>query len=197
MTQEKGRIVINSPYTEPSQHLEYKGEGHFEITQGRRPSGFWIEAVRRGKIVREFKQLSLVNTIRPKVKEWREAGYPECTNITRDLLYHWHDRTVRQDTPFFWCQLEAIETLIYLAETHEGFAILIADDGSEFQRICTKLCTGGGKTIVMAMLIAWQVCNFASYPTNKHYTRNFLVVAPNLTVKSRLNVLIPNTRENY
>lgn len=194
MTQEKGRVVINSPYTEPSQHLEYIGEGHFDVAQGRRRSGFWIE---RSEDKREFYPLDLVNRIRPLIKSWRESGYPESTNITRELLSHWHDRSARYDTPFFWCQLEAIETLIFLAETHSGGAVMFGDDGSPFRRICTKLCTGGGKTIVMAMLIAWQVCNFAGNPTDKRYTRNFLVVAPNLTVKKRLEVLLPNVDGNY
>ena len=198
MSGEKGRVVINSPYVEPSQHLEYRGEGHFEVVEGRRPAGFWVEIEKRGGIVREFKAIPRVDDIRRKVKEWRDAGYPESTNVTRELLTHWHDRTVRQDTPFFWCQTEAIETLIFLAETKAGHATLIPDDGSEFQRICTKLCTGGGKTIVMSMLIAWQVCNCATYPgLSELYTRNVLVVAPNITVRDRLRVLKPNEAGNY
>ena len=192
MTQEKGRVVINSPYTEPTQHLKYTGGGHFETEKGRRRSGFWIEGKND---VREFVPIDKVNEIRAKVKEWREAGYPEATNVTRELLAHWHDRTARYETPFFWCQLEAIETLIFLAETHSG--VTVADDGSPFDRICTKLCTGGGKTIVMAMLIAWQVCNSVNYPLIEDYTRNFLIVAPNLTVRSRLDVLKPNHKDNY
>lgn len=200
MTQEKGRVVINSPYVEPSQHLDYKGEGHFKTEPGRRPAGFWFERETRRGIVREFKEIPRVDEIRGKVRAWRMAGYPESTNITRELLTHWHDRTAREDTPFFWCQLEAIETLIFLAETKEGRATLafLPDDGSAFRRLCTKLCTGGGKTIVMSMLIAWQVCNCVSYPgLSERYTRNVLVVAPNITVKKRLDVLKPNEPGNY
>ena len=198
MTQEKGRVVINSPYVEPSKHLEYVGEGHFRVADGRRPAGFWFERETRRGIVREFKAIPRVDDIRGNVKAWRMAGYPESTNVTRELLTHWHDRTVREDTPFFWCQLEAAETLVWLSETKEGRATIVPDDGSGFQRYCTKLCTGGGKTIVMSMLIAWQVCNCASYPgLSERYTRNVLVVAPNITVKSRLDVLKPNEPGNY
>ena len=190
---DKKQIVINSPYTEPSQYLKYHDDTErFTTETGRRPSGFWIE---RRNETREFFPIKKVNEIRPLVKAWRESGYAESTDITRELLSHWHDRRAREDTPFFWCQLEAIETLIFLAETHSG--VIVADDGSPFDRICTKLCTGGGKTIVMSMLIAWQVCNFAENPAGENYTRNFLIVAPNLTVKKRLEVLIPNTPENY
>ena len=96
MTHDKGQIVINSPYTEPSQHLEYKGEGHFDVAQGRRRSGFWIDG-KDGK--REFYTIDLVNRIRPMVKEWRESGYPGATDITRGLLSHWHERGAREDTP--------------------------------------------------------------------------------------------------
>ena len=192
---EKGRIVINSPYKEPSQYFRYHDDtGKFTVEDGRRPSGFWIE---RRNETREFFPIDKVNEIRPLVKSWRESGYDGATDITRELLSHWHDRRAREDTPFFWCQLEAIETLIFLAETHAGKSVIVADDGSPFDRICTKLCTGGGKTLVMSMLIAWQVCNFAENPSSENYTRNFLIVAPNLTVRDRLRVLIPNTPDNY
>ncbi len=190
---DKKQIVINSPYTEPGQYFRYHDDtGGFTTETGRRPSGFWIE---RRNETREFWPIKKVNEIRPLVKSWRESGYADSTDITRELLYHWHDRDMRKDMPFFWCQLEAIETLIFLAETHSG--VIVADDGSPFDRICTKLCTGGGKTLVMSMLIAWQVCNFAENPANENYTRNFLIVAPNLTVRDRLGVLIPNSKDNY
>ncbi|MBQ4430448.1 MAG: hypothetical protein II877_03010, partial [Synergistaceae bacterium] len=144
---DKKQIVINSPYTEPGQYFRYHNDTEkFTVEDGRRPSGFWIE---RRNETREFWPIDLVNRIRPLVKSWRESGYAESTDITRELLSHWHDRTARDYTPFFWCQLEAIETLIFLAETHAGHAVFVADDGSPFERICTKLCTGGGKTLVM------------------------------------------------
>ena len=182
-----GRIIINSPYSEPSKHLFYEGEGHFSVKEGRRPSGFYVE---HKDLKREFIDLPLVNEIRSQVKSWREAGWPGSRGTTRELLEHWHDRTARHEKPFFWCQIEAVETLVWLSETGEGRekAASITGDGGSFTRLCTKLCTGGGKTVVMAMLIAWQACSSV---------RNFLVVAPNLTVKDRLRVLDPSTPENY
>lgn len=58
--------------------------------------------------------MPLVNALRDNVRKWREAGYPGATNVTRDLLLHWWrgDRARR----LFFCQLEAVETIIYLAE---------------------------------------------------------------------------------
>ena len=53
------------------------------------------------------------------------------------------------------------------------------------------MATGSGKTLVMAMLIAWQVLNKVAYPQDTRYAKNIFIVAPGLTVKSRLQVLIP------
>ncbi|MGH9394177.1 MAG: DEAD/DEAH box helicase, partial [Terriglobales bacterium] len=57
--------------------------------------------------------------------------------------------------------------------------------------------TGAGKTTVMAMLIAWQVLNKVADPRDKRFTKHVLVVAPGLTVKSRLQVLQPAGEDNY
>ena len=193
------QVIINSPYDEPNQYWRYnRDRKDFDLTEGRRPSGYFV-AKKNSKNDDEgvFIELELVNRIRPRVREWRMNDYPEVTDMTRRLIHHWNDRNVRPDTPFFFCQLDAIETLIFLSETHEGRNILIPDDGSTFRRICTKLCTGGGKTIVMAMLIAWQVCNAVSYPRDKRFTKNILIVSPNLTVKRRLEVLKSGGKNYY
>ncbi len=99
----------------------------------------------------------------------------------------------------FFCQLEAIETLIWLVEAPESEkqGIKITGDGSPFQRLCSKMATGSGKTIVMAMLIAWQTINKVTYPKETKFSKNFLVIAPGLTVKSRLQVLYPSNEKNY
>jgi type III restriction enzyme len=44
------------------------------------------------------------------------------------------------------------------------------------------MATGSGKTVAMAMLIAWQILNKIS--------KYFLIVAPKLTVKRRPKVLL-------
>ena len=79
----------------------------------------------------------------------------------------------------------------------ERQGIEIPGDGGPFVRWCTKLATGGGKTNVMAMLIAWQVLNKVVYPLDKRYSKNVLVVAPGLTVRSRLEVLQPDGPGNF
>ena len=195
------KLIINSAYKEPELHWKYNLQRRsFELAEGRRSAGYIIADPNATRTDDQgiFKELDLVNKIRPRVKQWRENGYPGVTGITKRLLEHWHDKDARE-YPFFWCQLDAVETLIWLVEAPaaEKVGISIPSDGGDFQRICTKLCTGGGKTILMAMLIAWQVTNKVTYPQDKRFSKNVLVVAPGLTVKSRLQVLYTGGEENY
>jgi len=53
-----------------------------------------------------------------------------------------------------------------------------------------KMATGAGKTTVMAMLIAWQTLNTLRSPTS-NFSRGFLVIAPGITIKDRVRVLLP------
>ena len=195
------KLIINSAYREPTAHWKYNLETHhFERTQGRRPAGYVVAGQERNAYNDQgrFVERPLVNKIRPRVKAWREAGYPGVTGTTRRLLAHWHDNAARQ-YPFFFCQLDAMETLIWLTEAADAdkVGIDIPGDGGAFRRICTKMCTGSGKTTVMAMLIAWQVCNKVAYPQDRRFTKNVFIVAPGLTVRSRLAVLQPGGESNY
>lgn len=49
----------------------------------------------------------------------------------------------------------------------------------------------------MAMIIAWQTINAVRRPNSQKFTRGFLIVAPGLTIKDRLRVLLPNDTESY
>ena len=124
-----------------------------------------------------FVELPLVNQIRPRVEAWREADYPGASGITKRLLQHWRDTEQRDSNRrFFFCQLEAIETLIWLTEAPESerVGIKVPGDGGPFTRLCCKMATGSGKTILMAMLIAWQVLNKVTYPQDKRFSKNIL-----------------------
>jgi type III restriction enzyme len=60
------------------------------------------------------------------------------------------------------------------------------------------MATGSGKTTVMAMIITWQVLNALTYPKSpRKYSSAVFLVAPGLTVKSRLQVLMPGHENNY
>lgn len=195
------QLIINSAYREPTQHWKYDLNGQtFVREEGRRPAGYFIagQGYNQYNDIGQFIELPLVNRIRPRVKAWREAGYPGVTGVTRKLLDHWNDKDARQ-YPFFYCQMDAIETLIWLTEAPdaEKVGIDIPSDGGAFRRLCTKLCTGGGKTTVMAMLIAWMICNKVTYPQDKRFTKYVFIVAPGLTVKGRLQVLQTGGDDNY
>ena len=108
----------------------------------------------------------MVNKIRSRVKTWQEAGYPGVTSITRRLLEYWTDPEESGERDFFFCQLEAAKTLIWLTEApqSEKVGLEIPCDGGDFPRLCAKMATGTGKTVVMAMVIAWQILNKATFP---------------------------------
>jgi len=195
------KLIINSAYRVPQAHWKYNiNTQSFDKAQGRRPAGYFVagQGSNAYNDIGRFIELPLVNDIRGRVKAWRGVGYPGVTGVTKKLLEHWSDKEARQNR-FFWCQKDAMETLIWLVESSpaERVGIHIPGDGGAFSRICTKLCTGGGKTTVMAMLIAWQVCNKAAYPQDKRFSKNVFIVAPGLTVKSRLQVLLTGGENNY
>src|SRR5437660_1794533 len=62
----------------------------------------------------------LVNRLRLAVHSWREKGYPGTTITTRRLLQFWFEEdhlSGESDAFTFWfCQREAIETLVYVYE---------------------------------------------------------------------------------
>ncbi len=196
------RLIINSPYEEPQRYWHYDRERRtFELVEGRRPAGY-VVATPGSKSFDDpgiFVEIPLVNQIRPRVKAWREAGYPGVTSITKRLLEYWHDPEEFDRRRFFFCQLEAVETLIWLTEAPpaERVGIEIPGDGGDFDRRCCKMATGTGKTIVMAMVIAWHILNKVANPQDGRFSKNVLVIAPGLTVKKRLAVLEPAAENNY
>lgn len=196
------RLVINSPYEEPSRHWRYdRDRFEFTLEERRRASGYMVKtgAATTDEDPGDFVELPLVNRIRKRVGDWRAAGWPGATGVTRRLLEHWTDPEERETRRFFFCQLEAAETLIWLTEAPvaERVGIEIPSDGGGFQRLCAKMATGSGKTVVMAMVIAWQVLNKTAYPRDPRFSRDVLVIAPGLTVKRRLEVLVPSNPANY
>ena len=194
MVEQIEQLIINSPFEPPAHHWKYERETQqFKLADGRRPAGYVI-ATEDSQTFDDpgvFVELPEVTKIRERVDQWRERGYPGATGISKRLLEFWTDPEEREDRRFFFCQLEAIETLMWWAEAPpaEKQGITITGDGGEFERLCCKMATGAGKTVVMAMAIAWQVINKVTYPQDARFAKNVFVVAPGLTVKSRLKVL--------
>ena len=125
---------------------------------------------------------------------------------TARLLHHWRHHATTGIRPFF-CQVEAVETAIWLIEAAPRSAtgrrflehLRSANERSnpDLDRLGLKLATGAGKTTVMAMLIAWQTINAVRHPGSRRFTRGFLVVTPGLTIRDRLRVLQPNDPDSY
>ena len=106
------------------------------------------------------------------------------TPETQRLLQHWRSHEFSSFRPFF-CQVEAAETVIWLAEVAPGLretgrqrldylANASREANPELVRWALKMATGAGKTTVMAMLIAWQTVNAVRRPrSNSVYARVF------------------------
>src|ERR1700733_2845309 len=228
-----GRPILNSPYEYPSRYweLDEHGQPTQQIIENRRRAEFITPipqprkrkapAAQRQLVYDEGKGLStekqqyeatsaVINELRIQVDQWRNFPNPNDWKVTPDtqrLLQHWRHHKFSDVRPFF-CQIEAVETAIWLTEvapqmgkTGKRFLEHLADANNganpELMRLALKLATGAGKTTVMAMIIAWQTINAVRQPGSSRFTRGFLVVTPGLTIRDRLRVLQPNDPDSY
>lgn len=213
--------VITSPFEEPARHFRFDDDGITnEIVEGRRPSCYFIPIPPPKKKMSKQEELQFeqesyfkhsrkrenefINYLRGQVGIWRKRGYPGVTETTRRLLAYWSDPA--REKKLFFCQTEALETAIYLTEAARKSGDNFAENelirlneqaNSSLQRIAFKMATGSGKTVVMAMLIAWNVLNKAASPQNALFSDAFLVVTPGITIRDRLRVLLPTDPDNY
>jgi type III restriction enzyme len=227
------RPILNSPYEYPLRYWELDDQGQptQQIIESRRKAEFITpipkprkrkqSATQADLVFDEGKGLStekqqydptsvVINELRYFVDQWRALPNPNDWKVTPDtqrLLQHWRHHKFSDIRPFF-CQIEAVETAIWLTEvapqmgkTGKGFLEHLADANNaanpELLRLALKLATGAGKTTVMAMIIAWQTINAVRQPGSSRFTRGFLVVTPGLTIKDRLRVLQPNDPDSY
>lgn len=151
----------------------------------------------------------MINDLRAEVDAWRGLLSASDWNVTPEtarLLDHWRSYPFTGVRPFF-CQIEAVQTAIWLTEVapkrerwkQKYLGHLTAanrEANPELPRLALKLATGAGKTTVMAMLIALQTVNAVRRPGSQ-FSKGFLLVAPGLTNRYRLNVLIPNDPYDY
>lgn len=233
--------ILCNPFEEPARHWVYDTQtGAAREESGRRPASYWFKTQRTGSAQtsllaeEERDDLPLVNLLREDVRRWRAARYDKATAVTRQLLGHWFrsDRARR----LFFCQREAVETVIYLNEilasgrsgfrakprlSQDDYRALMAGSHPSFLgdrepkvfptlvdpataqgpaalvRYGCKMATGSGKTVVMAMLIAWALCNRSRDPDDERFPSAALVVCPNLTIFERLQVLRTDSEHNY
>ncbi|GHT81543.1 restriction endonuclease [Betaproteobacteria bacterium] len=232
--------ILNSPYGYPGRHWELDSTGL--------PTGVIIENRRRAEFItpipkprkqkslslelfdetqglsqggQKYDPISIINEVRRHVDAWRNlpSSAWQVTPETARLLQHWRRHEFQGIRPFF-CQIEAVETAIWLTEVapklkaqesqskkasaSKSITTLLASIENSSQeanpgllRIALKLATGAGKTTVMALIIAWQTINAVRQPDSKKFTKGFLIVAPGITIKDRLRVLQPNDPDSY
>ncbi len=218
--------ILNTPYAPPTRH--------WELDARRRPTGKIVNTRREAKYTtavpmakgsdpglfaegdaskaQKHDPMPIINEIRGRVKAWRRLPPERCgvTPTTARLLRHWREHDFQARRPFF-CQVEAAETAIWLAEVagcpgggaaaHQDVRHHIQGANEyanpELYRIALKLATGAGKTTVMAMLIAWQTLNAVRMPSSPRFTSGFLIVTPGITIRDRLAVLEPNHPDNF
>jgi len=210
MSYEVDRPILNSPFDEPSQYWFIRENYAPELRDGRRPS--IIYPPREGQLDWDLGQvlklsppeefapgyeMTLVNRLRERVKEWRSQNYPGVTRTTLDLLHHW--KSEDREQRLFFAQCEAVETIIFLTESRPDFrqGIRIPLDTpldpqlKAFIRYACKMATGSGKTTVMAMVAAWSILNKVNDRNDTRFSDVVLVVCPNVTIKGRLQELNP------
>jgi type III restriction enzyme len=214
------RPILNSPYRAPELHhpLDENGQPlEGEPMPGRRPSRLLVPvpasrkkaaAAQASLELETYTDHALINEIRGYLESWRGLRNPAdwgVTGATQRLLEHWRHHQFNGPTPFF-CQIEAVETIIWLTEVAPKRAATKglldqlgkanAEANPELFGIAMKMATGSGKTTVMAMLIAWQAVN-AARKDSKDFSRAFLIITPGITIRDRLRVLLPSEPDNY
>ncbi|GAP22633.1 DEAD/DEAH box helicase family protein [Leptolinea tardivitalis] len=196
---------LHKPWQEPTSHRVRAEQGQpSRVEKGRRPS-----------------PLPIVQNLRLLTSEWRKAEYPGVSQTSRELLFHWFWSDHRITTPdgqtypfnYYFCQREAIETLIYLREvrgitslssligeffsldgnqeTSENAAQIaaagITPDEDRWPRYAFKVATGAGKTKIMSLALVWSYFH-ALRESDSDMARHFVIIAPNLTVFERLKM---------
>lgn len=224
--------ILNSPYDYPGRHWELDTDGQptSKVLESRRRSDLITPVPKpkkrkapatQGSLglhagdgissdIQEYNPTPIINEVRRFVEDWRNLPNPDQWMVTPEtarLLQHWRHHQFQGVRPFF-CQVEAVETAIWLTEVapklgpraSKFWAHLKganAQANPELLRLALKLATGAGKTTVMAMIVAWQTVNAVRHPNSKTFSRGFLLVAPGITIRDRLRVLLPNDPESY
>ena len=208
--------VINSPFLEPQRHYRFSDEGITnEIESARRISQYFVPIAQPKKKGKQLlfdtewtqdrvEENAFINRIRERVSRWRQGRYQHVTKTTRRLLEYWTKPD--RERKLFFCQIEALETAIYITEVarragdnwiHNEIRQANEDANPGLFRTALKMATGSGKTVVMAMIIAWHTLNKLANPQDNRFSDTFLIITPGITIRDRLRVLLPNDPNNY
>jgi type III restriction enzyme len=134
--------ILNSPYESPTRHHDLDADGqptNRPPLQGRRRSSLitpvpkprkrkqrspkqseilFADAEGLSDAGQEYNPTPIINEIRDYVDAWRRLPNPndwQVTPATARLLQHWRHHRFEAVRPFF-CQVEAVETIIWLTE---------------------------------------------------------------------------------
>ena len=168
--------ILNSPYYEPEEHWVYGKDGKASRMSGRRPATYFWTTQRTGSEQLQMEGITsdhgaedmpVVNALREDVKKWRNSNYENATQVTKQLLRHWHskDRSRR----LFFCQLEAAETIIYINE------ILASGRNTRWNQKVTKqdyerMVKGEKPEIALGMGTEDYFPTLADQPSNPDWT---------------------------
>lgn len=209
--------VLNNPYQIPQLHYATDAKdgslNYNDKRKGRRIFTRRTQVIPTKQVQTSLLELNetatqedldhIVNLLRKEVSDWRSKGYPDVTRVSQTLLNYWFNNPEREVTKYlFFAQQEAIETAIWLNEVAEKTNLgnnvltqlkdswsIVPDADKVLPRIGFKMATGTGKTVVMAALILYHYLNRSEYRNDTRFADYFLLIAPGVTIKDRLNVL--------
>ena len=217
--------ILNSPYSEPLYHYATDADGSLnyqDVRRGRRifSPDIQVMPVKQGPQqslfeINDFEASygeNLINLCRKEVGKWRTEKYPNTTRVSRELLLFWFENEERHAVKkLFYAQRESIETTIWLNEVasrsnagqnilnklRDGQRTVSDNPDDQLPRIAFKMATGTGKTVVMGCLILYHYFNRQEYRGDPRFADYFLIVAPGITIKDRLGVLVVDTKNKF
>ncbi len=150
----------------------------------------------------------LVDKVRKEVKKFRNNNYKGASKTSKSLLRYWFQTKKNingNEFQYYFAQRESLETLVYLVEVanieskHDLLKFSSTNELEEnmfeedWLRLVVKMATGSGKTKVLSLVIAWSYFN-RLYEHNSKFSRNFVLIAPNIIVLDRLKTDFENSK---
>ena len=115
--------ILRTPYEEPVTYCmtDARGQTTNDICKGRRPSeaSFGMPDEDDNEAILDSASIEphmTINSLRDVINDWRHSGWRGATARTRRLLEFWHRSDLGVGMRPFWCQMEAVETMIWLFE---------------------------------------------------------------------------------
>jgi type III restriction enzyme len=201
--------ILNGPFDPPKEHWKIAPDKPGVKMPGRRTAGYYYRPPNAPEgeggpgRAGQWRPLELVNLIRERMTKWQAERRPGLTRTSAELIAYWRREGRGEGKQLFFAQLEAAETIIFLAEARadylQGIAIPTDEPSDErkaegftaFRRQCCKMATGSGKSTVMAMLAAWSILNKVANRGDARFSDTILAVCPNVTIRNRLQEIDP------